>query len=478
MRVRCVATPLLTYSYAKAADMKFVTQITLTIFAIIGVVAGITYVSQYYNKPPKSTGSGGSELPSTETLFFPVKIMTWDPITTGQFELRAPGHQDFVFSNKNQIPVELGLVNQSCKCSEIEACALTAEEMKRFQVDAVANAAATIASATGVLGYLAQAIKDGDATPDLQAVRLKWQTLEPQNVPHVPKPTGNSVVVPPGGGGLVRFDWDGKKTKEGQERLTIDLYTQPKQGKVARDYIRLELPLTFTPALRAMPEKLELGELGPRETKTVEFVCWSATRAGFQFGAQVLPADPCVTCEWAPINPDECLKVADQYQSRVLAAYRVRITVRERTEQGRQLDIGPFGRRVALTSDVGDDEANIPLIGMVVGEFIVGSDEDKGKVQLESFNARTGTSKEIIILARQSGAELQSGNATVEPSSLDYVKASLKSDGLGRWRLLVKVRDNCPAGRFPQNASVALKIAGDQNRQLRIPLRGIAFKRQ
>jgi hypothetical protein len=330
-----------------------------------------------------------------------------------------------------------------------------------------------------VLGYLAQAVKDRDASPELQAVKLKWTTLEPQNVPQVPKPTGSSVVVPPGGGGLVRFQWDGKKTKEGQERLTIELYTQAKQGKVARDYLKLELPLTFTPPLRIMPERLEVDELGPRETKTVEFVCWSATRAGFQFGVQVLPADPCVKCEWAPMNPDEYLKISDQYQSRVLAAYRGRITVRERTEQGKQLDIGPFARRVAFTSDIGDDEAAIPLIGMVVGEFIVGADEDKGKIQLESFASRSGTRKELVILARPgTGAELQNSEATVEPASLDFVKATLRSDGSGRWRLQVKVKENCPPGRFPQDAAVVLKVAGKQNRQLRIPLRGLAYLKQ
>ena len=42
---------------------------------------------------------------------------------------------------------------------------------------------------------------------------------------------------------------------------------------------------------------------------------------------------------------------------------------------------------------MGEDEAMIGVVGAVLGDFIVGSDEDKGRVLLESFPARNGAIK-------------------------------------------------------------------------------------
>src|SRR5437899_2326638 len=119
LRVRRVITSCFTCSYAKAAAMKFASQIVLAVVAIVGVVAGITYVAQYSTKGSRSPSSDPSQgaTANVASLTFPIKIMTFDPPTAGEFEMHAPGHQDFRFYNKNDVPVDLGLMTKSCKCS-------------------------------------------------------------------------------------------------------------------------------------------------------------------------------------------------------------------------------------------------------------------------------------------------------------------------------------------------------------------------
>jgi len=464
--------------------MKFASQIVLAVVAIVGVVAGITYVAQYSTKGSRSLSSDLAQgaTVNAASLTFPIKIMTFDPPTAGEFEMHAPGHQDFRFYNKNAVPVDLGLMTKSCKCSEIQACVLTADEGKDFDTQAFVEAREMFAAAVqGVPGFLMQAIQMRDAAPDSQRLKLNWQNLEPQAGAQAMKEMRmvSPVTVPPGGTGFVRFDWDGRKTKEGPDRLVIEVWTQARAGKAtARDYVKLECPVTFAPPLHVSPDKVELDELGPKDERTAEYFCWSGTRASFTISARPATPEPCISCAWEPLNEEERLKLSEREKSRVLAGYRVRVKVRERADNGKPLDVGPFARRILLKSDMGEDEAVIGVVGAVLGDFIVGSDEDRGRILLESFPVRNGTSKQIVILARQSGVSLQSGAAKVEPASLDHVKATLKEDGVGRWRLLVKVAPNSPAGKIPSEAAVVLRITGDQERQLRIPIRGVAYLKQ
>ena len=44
--------------------------------------------------------------------------------------------------------------------------------------------------------------------------------------------------------------------------------------------------------------------------------------------------------------PPGCARLATSEQSRVLTGYRIRVTVRERSQSGQGLDVGPFLRRI------------------------------------------------------------------------------------------------------------------------------------
>src|SRR5207249_1830036 len=87
------------------------------------------------------------------------------------------------------------------------------------------------------------------------------------------------VTIPVDGSGLVRLIWDGKKEKMGDDRMAVQLWSQPSTGKpVAREYYRVEFPITFVSALRLtmsdaghITDAVHIQEIATREEKTKEF---------------------------------------------------------------------------------------------------------------------------------------------------------------------------------------------------------------
>src|SRR5439155_1017592 len=112
----------LRFTGTEAALMKSPSRIVLAIFAVVALVAGITFVKQYQVSPSVSpTAPTNAPLKAEEVkLTFPKgTIWDWDPPADGKFEQHSHGYKDFLFQNDNPGPVELGLKAKSCKCSEV-----------------------------------------------------------------------------------------------------------------------------------------------------------------------------------------------------------------------------------------------------------------------------------------------------------------------------------------------------------------------
>ena len=455
--------------------MRFRTQIILAIIVLVGMVAGITFVSQY--QTTKLPGPTVIKEPSSQpavTLSFPVKIVEWDPPTAADFELGFPGHYDFWFENKNAVAVDLGLMHQSCKCSTVTACALTPAEADDFRRGLLEEGVGESGFAHGGARTLLPSLfLSQQAMPQKQKLVPRWQKLEPQ-MANMMAPT-TSLTVPPHAKGILRLTWDGKKNQLGSERLTLSLWTQAHDRSSGRDTPHLEVPVVFHNPVELAPAAQAMDSLNYRESRTVEFICWSAARASFTLQARPEIPDPCFECSVTPLGTDECVLLAEKHKSRILAGYRVKVTAHESVND-HQLDLGPFSRNIVLTTDASPDRALAVVTGNVRGEITVGAEEDNGKVKLESFPARSGTAREVFILAQQA-VQLKSGNIKVEPSSLDYVKVSLKGDGDGRWLLFVKVQPGCPPGKLPADAAAVVTIHNNSSsRQIRIPITGRAYQ--
>ena len=432
--------------------MKYLSQIVLAIVAVVGLVAGITFLKQY------QLGAGGEDSvrPTNPTaapkvselkLNFPVTKWAWKAPADGQFEQRTAGFRDFWFQNDNSVPVKLGLKYKSCKCSNALACVLPSAEAKRYHGAASEN--------------------ESDATSKLNPQPLEIDDFK-------------GVTVGPGDGGIVRLAWEDKKEKQATPRdelLVVEVWTQAVDGG-PKTVNRLELPVTFVPALRVDKEQESLkDDLTLRDEKTVEFICWSSTRSKFSLAAKERSEDPCISCSCTPLSDQERKDLADSTRSHVLCGYKVAVTVRERLSDQIQMELGPFVRRIELTSDTDADPSTVLVGGVVRGDVTVGTDEDKGRISLGLFPSKHGVTKTVKLTSHRPGLELKVDK--VEPESAHLRVKSLKkvsaspAGGRTEWELCIEVPPGSPSGALDHTA-VRLTIPGNPPRQIRIPVVGSA----
>lgn len=433
--------------------MKPVSQIVLAIAAVVALVAGITFVKQYQvgdgsaaqvtaTNPAKTAGASAEV-----KLNFPVTKWEWNPPADGQFEQRSKGSRDFWFQNDNAVPVELGLKSKSCKCSEASVCILPPDEAKRYRALA--------------------ASKEGAS-----AIKLNPQPLEIDEV--------KGVKVRPGEGGVVRLSWEDKKEPSEQDRaelLVVEVWVQAAGGG-PKTVNRLELPVTYVPALRITPLVQHVGDLNLGDERTAEFKCWSSTRPNFFLTARERSGDPCFTCSCTALTDAARKDLETATNSHVRHGYLVRVGVHERISDAVQMELGPFGRRIDLKSDPGIEAASVLVTGVVRGDVTVGTEDDKGRIMLGFFPAKNGITKTVKLTSHRPGLDVRvervepEGNP-LKVKSLSKVELPLPG-GRIRWELTIEVPRGSLSGALPDHSAVRLAIPGNPPRYIRIPVVGDA----
>ena len=432
-----------------------VTQVVVLGCVVVLVVFVGTYTSILIGgggtPPPK--GNPAPQGPPAQLAFDDTKwpLDLANPDAAAIWERHKKGRHDFWFENTGNAPVEVWLNTKNCKCTNVEI-ALLPDEMRgkvKAERDQFGAAAA-----------------------------LEWHSLKQDD--------RKSFTVPPQKAGGVRLSWDSEK--EARQSLVAELRTE--SGGVTGEPVSLRLGLDLVPAFVVTPEDnmkeggrnadVPLGTIGSGDTRTVNLIAWSSTRD--QFGLKVEPPeDPCVQCgKPVAVDKEECKNLAGQAEKPVLSAYRVPVTVSERTEDGTQFDMGRFRRLVKFTSDPGIDLVTVAITGIVHGEVTVGSAEDREVIDLQSFERHDGRSKTISLTTVDGKLELE-----VE-SYPDFLKAELKEvkpeeQGTGllgkTWTLTVTVPPDGLAGPVPPHTSVVLKTRGDRPRRIHIPVIGNAYVR-
>jgi hypothetical protein len=440
--------------YAEAAPMKYISQIVLAIVAVVGLVGGITFLKQYQVSPDDQPINRPTNAPEGQKLTevklnFPETKYAWKVPGDGQFEQRTSGKKDFWFQNDNAVPVKLGLKSKSCKCSEVLVAVVPPAEAKSYH----------------------SAANSSDSDP---AIKLNPQPLEIDD--------SKGVTVEPGAGGVVRLAWEDKKERQPtarDERLVVEVWTQALEGG-PKTVNRLELPVTFVPPLRIDKDAESLkDDLGLGDEKMVEFKCWSSTRPKFPLTARERSEDPCFTCSCTPLNDEERKQLEASTKSHVLCGYRVAVTVRERLSDKVQMELGPFVRRIDLTSDPDIEPTVVLVSGVVRGDVTVGNDEDRGRIVLGLFSAKYGVTKAVKLIAHRPGLELKVDKVEPESSRLKvkYLKKlqTVLPGGRAEWELCVQVPPDGPSGAL-EHTAVRLTISGNPPRQIRIPVAGGATR--
>jgi hypothetical protein len=453
------------------SESRFVTQIVLVIVVVVGLVAGITFIAQYQPSRVSRGPEPPPPPPGTEVdLFFPRLSPEWDPPATSEFELRSPGWCDFWFKNKTGKTVLVSDVTKSCKCQSVQICHFTGDQQPRYLRWAAGSATSEIGIMTsGLTGLLPQMEFDRGAGADLRGAKVAWHDFQSGT---------DQVKIPPEASGIVRALWDGKRSKLGPERLTVTFYTQAQEeSPTPRNQVQLEVPLVFVPPLRSIPATAEVGDIGLSEEKTAEFLVWSSTRAGFHLTANEKNNAPCFSCSVRPLNDEERSGLVEKSKGEpVRCGYAVQVRVRERQSDEQQMDLGPFTRRIILHPDGDIGEDSVAVSGTVRGEVIVGSEEERGRVDFRSFRVRTGASMSILVRGQVPGLNLRQEDLRVEPESLNYLKVRLEPAGKDRWKLQVEVPRDGPPGKLPEHSAVMLKIPTSPPRYIRVPIAGIAYQ--
>ena len=152
-------------------------------------------------------------------------------------------------------------------------------------------------------------------------------------------------------------------------------------------------------------------------------------------------------------------------------------------KDGKRFDQGPFERHAPLVMDGQPLGAGAPVVhGTVQGEVEVGGGNDQGKINLSTFPARDGISRQVVLWSKK-GTDLILDKERVKPSFLrvDLEKSTEISSGdRTRWLLKVRILPGCPAGPLPTDSAIIIRRSkGTQAtpaHYLRIPVLGTAVQ--
>jgi hypothetical protein len=434
-------------------------QTVLLIGVVVVLVFLVTYATTVLRptentniKTPSSAAAGSEmQLAFASAMMWPAPTSDKPEPLPAPWEWQAAGQHDFWFQNNRDDPVQVAVNAVGCaSCTRVELCVLP-EDLKRMKPDQL----------------------DAHA----QDPGLTWQVLSPQD--------SKGVTVPAHAAGGVRLHWQKKERASGPQTISAELETESHRS--VGQSITLRVGLAFVdPVMIAAEENLKeaskgseisVGALLAGDVKTVNLLCFSLTRSAFKVKAEA-PADPCITCGTPEaFTAEECRSASSALPTPILCAYRVPVTVRERTDDGKQLDLGRFRRHVQFTSDAVSENGDAVLTGTVRGDIMVGTVErERDLLLLGSFERSVGTTKEITLTTEQANLNLE-----VE-SKPEFLTAELHEEKgagvLGKtWTLSVTVPPDALDGSIPPHTYVVLKTKGAKPRRVNIPVIGLAYVR-
>jgi hypothetical protein len=457
------------------------------VVAFVAVVGGITWVVQGLPKggPKAENVTVPPPVNATREIVHysrkdPLRAFTmavWerearnDPKTGGvtqafsnyvlEYERNKDGACYFAFRNVSGAAAEMGVERADCDCSHAEICLLP-----RAQWDAVD----------------AQLTETPWAIPVLDP-EPQWRLFS--------KGDHDGFKVPVDGQGLLKIGWKGRKSPGEPLKIHLQFYSQPEGSSRDRQIDHIFVPVVMAAPLQFEPLKQSVGYIGPGESRTAEFYCWSPTRDDRDLDVSFQPekADPLMQVQARKLSLAECqalqekMRVAGKKDTepptlrhRVKAGYHVEVTLHEKSGK-LQMDLGHFSRAIPVFLDALPVDFSTPAItGVVNGDVDVGGVEDQGKVQLKTFSAAERATVTVPVYAdRKTVLTLADHYPAILKVSLK-LNEKASTPRRARWDLTVTV----PAlgwlgGALPEQSAVTLRIT-DTSRQIRIPVTGTATR--
>jgi hypothetical protein len=294
----------------------------IVLAAGLGVIWLLNQPGESSNHPPESV----EVAPRPGSLQFTLSThgssqAVWDPEDPSyarRFEKNVEGHFDFPFENPSQENAELGFLVTTCDCLTLEVALIPADEWRRYDEEIQKDPKNAKPKASWVWQKLARHEKEG-------------------------------IVIPPGGKGLVRVAFKGRRSAG--HRLTIQptLWHQP-QGRMAeRGFEKLIVPAVVSEPVEFAPatQTLMVGE-------KAEFVFWSTTRTELNLSVEPTTANPGLQFQWNRLTKEELSALKTVKTSPIdpfaLSAYRLEV-MRDAQTRDKQQSGGRFQFSVPVLLD-------------------------------------------------------------------------------------------------------------------------------
>ena len=503
-----------------AGGLKSTLKVALPIVVFVGVIFGVTLLSQYTRTPDDDTkgkaDTGGTSTGQPPLVFFS-SVRTWDPPSLDpnyqHIPLLAPSRdpskaenpfgfslQDrlfqgfyetgpqvrraqFWFENRNPNGVTMQLKGVSCSACSGGRVAAIPTDVTRGLLHRAALAALPIGPINpfGV----------GLAAPAADLTKLDWTSHKFSETPDA------TYKVP-----AAASPADKWAPQWGILELTFSVGENPKVPLIANFATKVDgteqtgnhdFAIAFAPskACEVSRASIDVGLLdqlsGDRE---FTFLVYSATRGpGSEFGDLDLPActiqmpgsvaDP---IKFVEVTKTERLTAAELYDvardaanqgkfTKVQAAYRLTVTVRPKVGEAR-LDIGKMDRTVFVTA--GGSTHPVAVTAMVRGPVWVAG--DRTGIELPTFKARLGLiAAPVSLVTETTGMELAVVADECKPRGKFKYELVKKEDrgGQGYYDLLITVPPGAQYGAIASDAIVVIEVKGPNPRRIRIPLKGV-----
>jgi hypothetical protein len=525
--------PTNTTGPAAPSGLKSTLKVVVPLAALVGVVFGITYLSQY-TTPKDDPVPNGTDVKSSgePPLRFFTSARHWDPPL-----LSAPGYRNlpllapsavasaesdgsyslqdrvfqgfyewdanilrrtqFWFENRNPNSVTLQLKGVSCSaCTGGRLVALPQEVTRElFQHTALATLPLGAFRGYGV-GLVGPAAK-----LDENQGRIHWTTYPFETNPHatfnVPAAT-NPDKWAPYQWGILELTFKalakpGDPVKTLQAVFATQVEGTAQSGK-DQFVIAYESALPCDLSRRV----LDLGRIDPLSgDREYEVILYSSTRGpGSEFGDLQPPSSVVETPSKTPdpvkfvevtkverVPEADLVAVAERLASehkrltRVRAAYRLTVAVRPKVGETR-MDLGLFERTLALSAG----EVTVPMAirGMVRGP--VWMDNDRTDIEFGSFNRTRGITQVVDLYTERTGLDLVvvTDECRAESAPKFPFETTLEKQpdrgGQGHYRLKIVIPPDKSSGYI--KGVVVLEVKGTNSQRLRIPFKGTSEYRQ
>ncbi len=475
--------------------MKTLTQVVLPIAVIIGLVFGVTFMSNYIPPTKLSNSSEGNQanLDNVLPLQFEITTAARDVDSPHlkefqvDYEYGAPGRHGFWFRNPHELAAKLTLIDTSCTCSSVQVGLIKPDAWSHFiQCEII----------TGLFPGLPDLL--GPTTLARMLTRpetIRWQPLIPVagiERGGIPRPGDTTNVEVPAAPseqqpqlGVCLLGWNETKSV-GPMRLYASL-AMSFPGKSQHDF-RVEANIRGIPLVNVFPERVDLGTLTANGRRQSEFFVYSTTRdpENFVVDLEQLDPNPFMTVgQLEPLNQAQQAALEQRiFRERktpldIRAAQRVQVEVQERVGMQR-IDLGPIRNRIKLVldkdpADLDKRTAQVAIEGVARGVIrVLDSGRAQNVIDLgQPYASSRERIKEVTLASDDPKVKLALLPERITPK---YVLAELSSprvqDGIKQWTLKVTIPANRLFGKMPLGSGIRLQISGPEERMITIPIQG------